>query len=99
MNKYPDVAVGLIAQSRLEDARPEVIQVTSFVKKLLQNSVVNATTTIFGDFLYFSAKKYIGGFILKQCRRVLFVHKRLNLLSKSPIFSGKTKITTLVPDS
>jgi hypothetical protein len=37
MNKYPDVAVGLIAQSRLEDARPEVIQVTSFIQKLLQN--------------------------------------------------------------
>ena len=32
MGKYPDVAVGLIAQSRLDDKRPEVIQMTPGVK-------------------------------------------------------------------
>ena len=32
MNKYPDVAVGLIAQSRLEKSRPGIIQMTPGVK-------------------------------------------------------------------
>jgi orotidine-5'-phosphate decarboxylase len=32
MNKYPDVAVGLIAQSRLEKSRPDIIQMTPGVK-------------------------------------------------------------------
>ena len=32
LNKYPDAAVGLIAQSRLEKTRPEIIQMTPGVK-------------------------------------------------------------------
>jgi orotidine-5'-phosphate decarboxylase len=32
MGKYPDVAIGLISQSRLDDKRPEVIQMTPGVK-------------------------------------------------------------------
>ena len=32
LNKYPDAAVGLIAQSRLEKTRPDIIQMTPGVK-------------------------------------------------------------------